>query len=394
MKKIFLFFLSFLFFYSCSSTDDTKQECRIKLTEYIENQRYEEALNLLESEECKFSKEEKIINKGVILSLQTGIDYKEVVKDLSELWFVDIPFRKSLVKFSNNASKEHISKMEDLLELYSSIDDKKTILEFCEKNRKNLTLEQRDICFYASISSLFKGIDEFTLSLSGLGGSNARQVANKFLFQVKRDTFCSEDVNKNGVIDEADALICAYNYSQNNSCDSIPNTSVSTKDITIIKDGKEHQFKLLKITVDKNTEQCSGYSKRMFYKLYSKEKRKIVITDGYCDSNYNTCNEPDENSCFPCPVINEDFITFPQTLVHDINTAYRLMWTSFKKPTDSEMVLTFRNMLKEICSSNIEDCYCGRHQCEEDDIEVVEVRLFITEQALVNYLSTHYEEED
>jgi len=45
MKTILLVFIS-LIIYSCSSTDNTKQECRIKLTKAIENQNYKQRGNI------------------------------------------------------------------------------------------------------------------------------------------------------------------------------------------------------------------------------------------------------------------------------------------------------------------------------------------------------------
>ena len=395
--KISLLFFGFIisFLLSCSSGDTKNQECRIDLVNAIENNNFQEALSLLDDKDCNFSKEEKIINKALIYNLEANIYFLQISDYISQLISKDNKFLRVSVFLSSEATAKGIKFIDDALKTYSQISLEKDVATYCYSYRKDLTPDQQDICFYSAISYLSEGIYTLFIGLSNEEKALAKQVANKLLLQKKRDTFCTEDKNKNHIIDEVDAILCAVDYSKGITCD-INNVLLSSKDISINYDGTDYEFSLLKIKVKNDNDKCAGYEDTIFYKLYSKDINKIVLTKGYCDATYSTCLEPDDNACFPCPVfIDKELVPLIDTVVTTLNNSYKSMWSSFNTPEDVNLARIFRDFLKEICTPKPEYCICGRSDnCTDEDLRYDIVPLSITNDALIDYLKSHYQEEE
>ncbi len=396
MKKLFfLMFLSSIFLLSCSSGDSKKEECRIDLVNAIENENFEEALSILEEDDCQFSREEKIINTALIHNLTAGVDFLKISEYLSQIIADEDKFRKVSVFVSSNASSINLQNIEHAIDVYSQIDPEDEIATYCYTYRKDLSQDQQDICFYAGLSYLSKSIYVLYMGLANLGESYAKQVANRFLLQIRRETFCTEDRNKNHIIDEVDAFLCAVEYANGNNCD-IDDVLLSAKRITIDYKGDSYDFSLLKIKIKNDEDKCPSYEDRIIYKLYSYDIDAVVLTEGYCKQDYSQCSEPDDTECFPCPVfINDQLLPVVDTVVNSLNNSYRSIWSSFNAPEDVSIARTFKDFLNEICSPDPEDCICGRtDECTEEDLEYYVVPIAITEDALINYLKTYYQEEE
>jgi len=392
--KIFLIFILFVVF-GCSSDNSQEDECKIELISAIENEDFQLALSILENESCNFTQEEKIINKALIYNIQGNVDFLEISAYLAELISEDEKYRKISLYLSTDASSQNLQNIEEALQVYSQINSDDDLVTYCYTYREDLTRKEQDICYFAGLSFLTKSVHTLFIGLANEGGSTAKQVANKFLLQAKRYTFCTEDRNQNNIIDEVDALLCAVKYSQGDNCD-IDNLLLTTKDITIDVQGNVYNYSLLKIKIKSDEDQCSIYEDVILYKLYSKDTNKIILTENYCDQNYSPCDTPDENSCFPCPVfINGQMIPIIDTVTYSLNASYKTIWSSFDAPEDTNMAKVSRDFLKEICLPKPEDCICGRTDpCTEEDLDYYIVPLTITEEALINYLQTHYQEEE
>ncbi len=385
---IFIFF----FIWGCGSENipDTEEACRIEFVQAVENENFDKAMELIDDPQCKFTKEEKIINRGLILDKQAEVDYSNYIDELMEIVSKDFKFRESLIRFSASASGENIKKLIEAINNFSSLSDKE-IFQYCMENRKILTELEKDICFNAGLTHLAKVIYVFSMALAGNGGNEAKQASNRFLLQIKRDTFCSDDRNKNGVIDEADALYCSFLYAKNKNCD-LENVQLSSKSVTFQKGDKNYSFNLLKIKIKKDEEQCSQYDDRTIYRLLFKPKRFISLTEGYCDLNFEPCELPDGETCFPCPVIEP--IDILNNLRESINRTNRLIWFSFPDPYNVNIAKITREIQEEICRFNLDKCICGKDPCDEETIQLDNLLIAVTNDAVIEYLLSHYEEED
>ncbi len=392
--RFFILLASIFFIWSCGSEKlpDTEEACRLEFVDSVEQGDFETAQELIDDPQCNFSKEEKIINKTLILDKQAGVDYIKYIDEITDIWFADYKFRELLIRFSPDSSGEGIKKLSLSIDTFSSLSDKE-IYQYCIENRKTLTDIERDICFNAGITHMARAIYLFSMALAGNGGSDAKQVSSRFLLQIKRDTFCSDDRNKNGVIDEADALYCAFKFAKNEDC-NLDNVLLSSKPVSFSKGSKTYNFALLKIKVKTDEEQCPLYNDKIIYKLLYKPNRFIALTEGYCSTNFEPCNEPDGENCLPCPVIEPKDIL--NNLRASLNRQNRLIWFSFPDPYSVNIAKFSRGVLEEICKFNMDKCQCGKNVCNEETINLDNLLITVTNDAIIEYLLSHYvpEEED
>ncbi len=118
------------------------------------------------------------------------------------------------------------------------------------------------------------------------------------------DINSSDDLNGNGVIDEADASGCAIVYADNpsNSCREGAMATYRKK-VTFIKDGISYETTMIDVDIGNPN---LGYT--TFKKLITDNGsgKSVVLTDGICDINFNKSTyEIDGEVYFPCPVIDD-----------------------------------------------------------------------------------------
>jgi len=203
----------------------------------------------------------------------------------------------NLNSFVSNITQENnavdtINKLKKADDYYSSI-----IKDINCSDASSLTVEQQSSCFNLGLVKLTSLSNSVKLLFGG-----DETIVKKWADGV--DINSSDDLNGNGVVDEADASACAIVYASNPT-DNCKDGSMATyrKRVTFSKLGITYKTTLIDVDVGSST---LGY--KTFNKLVTNNSsgdNSALLTDGVCDVNFNkTSNSIDGVTYFPCPVLN------------------------------------------------------------------------------------------
>lgn len=161
-----------------------------------------------------------------------------------------------------------------------------------------LTEEQQSSCFNLGLVRLTSLSNSVKLLF---GGESA--VVEKWASGV--ETNSSDDLNGNGVTDEADASACAIVYA-NNPNDSCRDGSIHTYrgKVVFSKSGVDYNTTLIEVDVGSPV-----YGYNTFYKLTTNKSNNNspLLTNGVCNRSFGiSSGEADGTTYFPCPTLDSD----------------------------------------------------------------------------------------
>ncbi|CAA6816232.1 MAG: Unknown protein [uncultured Sulfurovum sp.] len=159
------------------------------------------------------------------------------------------------------------------------------------------------------------------------------------------DINSSEDLNGNGVVDEADASSCAVVYANNpnNSCREGSSYTYRGK-VTFTANNKAYITTLIEVDVGSST-----YGYNTFYKLVTNKanNNSPLLTSGVCSKDFTkTNNSSDGINYFPCPTLDNSALLME--LKSNIEQGANIQALF---PAGSETKETVGNYLKNITGS-------------------------------------------
>jgi len=196
---------------------------------------------------------------------------------------------------------------------------------------------KRDACFY-------KGIVDVATAAVGL--VKIVNDVNDWL----NPQGCSEDANGNNVGDEADASACAIEYKANGSCtvSGASLTSINSNLTFTDSQNNSYSFELVRIDISGGSG-CTNTN--TFYRLIDNSSGTMAVTEGYCDTNFNSCSPLDPNNgCYPCPVVdNGNVLDITESIVNTIESSQQII-TSLVQGTDAEQAVN--DFITEACGAD------------------------------------------
>ncbi|NPA52643.1 MAG: hypothetical protein GXO22_07085 [Aquificae bacterium] len=376
MKKL-VFGLVFVGFLSCTD-EDSPNAYRYEVFKALDRGEYDTVIQLLENEDKyqkAFSFQELNINLAAAYIGKAGYDISSIINDVLDSDIEGDAFKVFSQAISKKASGSSLIYLNKAVEKYSKILDNVS----CE-DLDTLSQLQKDACFLKGLVETAKGTTSFVLVLE----ENPEQRTETIENWLNGVYICSEyDINGNNVPDDLEATACALEYANTGNC-YVYNSSLSFDDVEFNKEGKIYSYTLLTIDINPDA-QCQSSNPNTFYKLIS--DTDVVITDGYCDTAFESCTKPDGVSCFPCPVIdNDSHLTVGDTVVDAINNGIDAVLTVIPDYQDSDVEENLREFKEEICLVAPSDCICDGIPCSDAfHVQTASV-LEITQKALANYL--------
>jgi len=159
-----------------------------------------------------------------------------------------------------------------------------------------LTVVQQDACFNLGLVRL----TSLTNAVKLLFGGDS-QTVQKWSNGVEINS--TDDLNGNGVLDDAEASACAIVYANNPNDNCQSGTFYSYRGgVTFNRNGTEEKLTLIEVDVGNQT---NGYHN--FYQLISSNPNNNtpILTSGICDKNFNITTETSDGiNYFPCPVFD------------------------------------------------------------------------------------------
>ncbi len=378
-KLLNLFFvLITVILFSCK-VDDSKEAYRYEILKALDSGNYDKVIELLENNKDYmdvFTPEELNINLAAAYIGKAGYDVNTIINDIIETDSKGDAFKLFTQAISNKASGSSIQYLNKAIEKYLSILNGAS----CD-SPDSLDDYQKDACFLKGLIETAKGTNSLVLILE----DNPQERADTVEKWIEGVNPCSsDDINANSIPDEIDATACAIEYANNGTC-SVPNLSVSTASVSFTKNSSTLDYTVLSIEVNPDASCTGTLSSKTFYKLVS--NTDVVLTDGYCDTNFNPCSSPDGTTCYPCPVVTDSTnLTVEDTIVDTINTGVDSVVSSLPEDVQSDVEENIQKFKREICLASPSNCLCDGVTCASAiDVQNAS-ELTITEEALAEYL--------
>jgi len=207
-----------------------------------------------------------------------------------------------------NSFVSNISKNNDALSTIEQLENAQTYYEKITKDINcsdiNLSQIQKDNCFNHALVKLTSLANSVKLLFGG-----DENIVKKWADGI--DVNSSEDLNGNGVIDNADASACAIIYANtpNENCKN--GTIYSYRGgVTFIKNGINYNLTLIDVDVGHPN---NGY--KTFHELVT--STSPILTKGICETDFTLSNNAiDGVKYFPCPVLdkNNQLMTLKESL--------------------------------------------------------------------------------
>jgi len=195
---------------------------------------------------------------------------------------------------------------------------------------------KKDACFY-------KGVVD--IAAAAVGIMNLVSDIEKWL----SPQGCSEDANQNGVGDEADASACAIEYGVNGSCTVKGANLISVNSSLTFTDRNNYTYTFELVRVEISGTGCSNTNP--FYRLIEASSRKLAVTEGFCDTNFQPCSAPDPGSgCYPCPIVDEgNALDVTENIVNTMESSLQAV-ESLVQGTEAEQAV--RDFITEVCGAD------------------------------------------
>jgi len=347
---------------SLGISDDTSPEARrYEVLQALDTGNYDFVIAVLEKDPTyggAFSEEEGRLNLAAAYVGNAGYDYVDIT---NELIGADDPSRALISAFAERTSGKTVGSLDRALELYEDIKPNN-----CDSAT---TFYEKEACFYYGLVSAVQTTTTLSLAIGGLTGVNATSIteAVEAWIDGTQQLKCDIDKNQNGIPDGAEISACAIRFGADNTTDcgdNVTATHNSTVTFTDPDSGDNFTFEYITVTVNPQGN-CTDSTKEDIL-LTDKTPATPAITDGFCDTNFNDCQN--DSSCYPCPVITGDNVLDTEEAILDaINNVDELI--NVVAEEEDEVSDQLREMVRDICESNPEGCTCDGNECNSDTLQ-------------------------
>ncbi len=262
------------------------QAKKYEIQKLLDEEKYNEVISKLANDPTyggAFSPEEGRIALAAAYIGRAGIDINSIINSIIESGNSQDAFASFLQSMSKAIG------VKGLFDLDRAIDQYNSIASTCSPPPQSAIA--RDACFYRAIVDVIR---------AGIGLDGILDDLNSWL----NPQGCQDDANGNGIADDGEASGCAISYAAGQACPAGV-TIASNTPVTFNHSTGPVNFEALTISVAP-VAPCSS-SNTLYRLVYDTGSEKyLVLTDGYCDTNFNPCSTPDGSNCLPCPVIDPD----------------------------------------------------------------------------------------
>lgn len=360
---------------------------RYEIQKALDDGKYDFVIGVLERDPTyggAFTEEEGKMNLAAAYLGKAGYDLIDIIKDISNASDQN-PDTALLQAFAKRVSGSNLALLKKALDLYGSLkpDDCQNATGFYQK----------EACFYFGLINGVQAVSSMALAVGGITGIEDPQelvdTVQTWIDAVQQGTTptlsCDQDLNQNGIPDPTDISACAIEYgassfsnpTQSNSYNCASGARVTdSKNLTFTRNGSSFNFEYITVEIT-GSSGCSGsLSKGVL--LTGQDPRTPAITDGYCKTDFSTCDPNTDTDCYPCPVIitdsqgNEDVLDAGDTIVDAINNIDSLadIVSSGDQTQQNEIRDALVEVRRNICEVNPGDCTCDGRTCRDvNDIQ-------------------------
>ncbi len=349
MKKTLAFLFASVVLASCGgynsiglSDDGTGEACRYDIQKALDQGNYDFVIQrLTEDITCSggMTAEEGNMNLAAAYVGKAGFTIPVLINDILKSQIdsninnlKNYDFNQFLEVLSTKAKVSNITHLERASRNY------RNIVSNC--GVPNLTDIQKDACFYRGLVEAAKSSISLAFTLGNI--------------ESWLNPGTCDDLNNNKVGDNGEIEACALEYAVNNTCNiSAVGGNFQTFGNVTFSDGITYES--IKVTIPSNNPSCSNNEE---YKLIfrSNTLKSVVMTEGYCDVNYNQCQNPDGVTCLPCPVldVNGNPYTIEGTILDTIESAANLISDTVGN-TNSDVQQAIDDFKNEVCTADDND---------------------------------------
>lgn len=335
----------------CSGDKNSEEACRYDALMALNQGNYDKALNLLDKSACRsaFSEEELLLNRGAAYIGRAGYDILDLVKEIVNVDDDDgaKTDARLIEAFASRASGSGMNDLDRATGAYRKmlLDETlvgDTIRAACkEAEQRNLSDYQKDACFNNGLLAAAKAAATFSLLFGGEEGLEEL----KAWLDKSDDLACSVDRNQDDRADQGQITSCALKVAKDpaDDCGSATINGAKGAGLTFTPENGDPVSLIpvkVDITIDGNcldevADQTGVVGDKFSrYRMLSEVDAgsgvytvAIVDTKGFCREDMTSCDSPDyaadiaNNTCWPCPVINDDgeLLTMTDTLVTALN---------------------------------------------------------------------------
>ncbi|RMD46772.1 MAG: hypothetical protein D6834_01950 [Aquificota bacterium] len=357
LLKISILSVFSAFLVNCGLSDkNTPEACKFEVSQALDKGNYDTVIQKLTNDPTcggAYTTEEGKIQLAAAYIGKAGFDIPSLINDIADASDSNKStfqvFVQSISKKVNNKSIQALYNAKDLYTQIIGNND-------CNTSTDNII---KDACFYRNLVDAATATSSLTLALGG-GNKNIVDTVNKWT-----NPGTCDDLNDNNVGDPADVVASAIEYSLNNSC-SINGVKclALNSNLNFTKNSNNYTYTLIEIDVNdvgNNNQSCSTIPYKE-YRLIDTTNKTVVLTDGYCKTDFTPCNNLDiTNGCYPCPVItNKNALTMNNTVVDLINSTDPNQIANIVGGNNNSTVVQDINKLKkDVCGA---DLYCTQNE--------------------------------
>lgn len=336
---------------SCGLSDEnTPEACKFEVSQALDKGNYDVVIQRLNNDPTcggAYTQEEGKIQLAAAYIGKAGFDIPTLLSDIIDATSNNKDtyqaFAQSIAKKVNTNSLDTLKKAQNL---YKDI-----INSYGGCNSPNLPDVVKDACFYKNLVNTATATSALALVL-GSGKGDIVEAVESWT----NPTTC-DDLNDNKVGDPADVTASAIEYAVNSNCTTTGVNCFSQGNITFFKSSKNYTFELVKIDVtDTNGDDIScSPNPYVEYRLIDNTNKTVVLTDGYCKTDFTSCDSLDiANGCYPCPAISDsnEVLNLDNTLVDVINNVDPNELATIVGGSDKETVQDINELKQDICGTD------------------------------------------
>lgn len=306
-------FLAALILSGCGS-DDAEGECRYEAEYSIDKGDFDKAVDLLTNDPaCQGAYESNITYASVLGAAylgKSGLSVSEVAKTLITSSDENNP--QPLSQFVSDVNQKRAG---DALETLSIAKEAlKSLYDGCSGT--DLSYDEKNLCLVSGLVSLTEATVTFGYLTDYVDTwlyGTALQPAGYTIAEAN----ASGDANGNDIPDDMDAAICGLEYAIEGAC------SATGVGLVVVQSGitfdTNRSYSLLEIEVSDNGP---------FYELIGNDRQgepSLVITQGYCGTDFSDYNDSYQDGLYPCPVIQraeQEDLTVTDAVLSALNEGF------------------------------------------------------------------------
>jgi len=291
LLKISILSVLSMFLVNCGLSDkNTPEACKFEVSQALDKGDYDTVIQKLSNDPTcggAYTTQEGKIQLAAAYIGKAGFDIPSLITDIidatsnSQTTNTYELFVQSIAK---RVSSYSLDALENAKKIYETV-----INSYGSCTSSNLPVIAKDACFYKNLVTAAKATSGLSLIIGG-SSSNIIDAVNKWI----NPTSC-DDLNDNNVGDPADVVASAIEYSLNGSCTINGVSCFVNSNLTFVKNSNNYTYTLLQIDVNDLGGDDSSCSPIPYteYRLIDTTNNTVVLTDGYCKTDFTLCNNLD-----------------------------------------------------------------------------------------------------